>query len=45
MIERIERASPRNFGQVKTIPGLTPAAVSAILVHLTSQKFKVVEVG
>jgi tRNA uridine 5-carboxymethylaminomethyl modification enzyme len=38
MIERLERAQPRNFGQVKRISGLTPAAVSTVLVHLTSLK-------
>ncbi|PYS89695.1 MAG: tRNA uridine-5-carboxymethylaminomethyl(34) synthesis enzyme MnmG [Acidobacteria bacterium] len=38
MVERLERAGPRNFGQVRKIPGLTPAAVSTMLVHLTSRK-------
>ena len=37
MVERLERAQPRNFGQVRNIAGLTPAAVSTVLVHLTSQ--------
>lgn len=37
MIERLERAQPRTFGQVRKIPGLTPAAVSSVLIHLTSQ--------
>jgi len=36
MIERLERARPRNFAQVRKISGLTPAAVSTVLVHLTS---------
>lgn len=36
MIERLERARPRNFGQVRTINGLTPAALSSVLVHLTA---------
>jgi len=36
MVERLERAGPRNFGQVRKIHGLTPAAVSTMLVHLTS---------
>ena len=36
MIERLERARPRNFAQVRKINGLTPAAVSTVLVHLTS---------
>ena len=38
MVERLERAGPRNFGQVRKIHGLTPAAVSTVLVHLTAQK-------
>lgn len=38
MIERLDRARPRNFAQVRKISGLTPAAVSAVLVHLTSQQ-------
>ena len=38
MVERLERAQPRNFGQVRKIHGLTPAAVSTVLVHLTAQK-------
>jgi tRNA uridine 5-carboxymethylaminomethyl modification enzyme len=37
MIERLERAQPRNFAQVKKIGGLTPAAISTVLVHLTAQ--------
>jgi tRNA U34 5-carboxymethylaminomethyl modifying enzyme MnmG/GidA len=38
MIERLERAKPKTFAQVRNIPGLTPAAVSTILVHLTAAK-------
>ena len=34
MVERLDRARPRNFGQVRTLAGLTPAAVSTVLVHL-----------
>ncbi len=37
MVERLERARPQNFGQVRKITGLTPAAVSTVLVHLTAQ--------
>ena len=37
MVERLERARPRNFGQVRTIAGLTPSAISTVLVHLTAQ--------
>lgn len=36
MVERLERAQPRNFAQVRNIGGLTPAAVSTVLVHLMS---------
>jgi tRNA uridine 5-carboxymethylaminomethyl modification enzyme len=38
MVERLERAQPQNFGQVRKINGLTAAAVSTVLVHLTAQK-------
>jgi tRNA uridine 5-carboxymethylaminomethyl modification enzyme len=40
MVERLDRARPRNFGQVRKISGLTSAAVSTILVHLSSQKLQ-----
>ncbi len=36
MVERLERARPANFGQVRNITGLTPAAVSSVLVHLSA---------
>lgn len=38
MVERLERARPRTFAQVKSINGLTPAAISTVLVHLTAFK-------
>lgn len=38
MIERLERARPKNFAQVRSISGLTPAAISTVLVHLTAHK-------
>ncbi len=38
MMERLERAKPQTFAQIRSIPGLTPAAISTILVHLTSHK-------
>jgi tRNA uridine 5-carboxymethylaminomethyl modification enzyme len=38
MVERLQRANPQTFGQVKKIPGLTPAALSTVLVHLSSAK-------
>jgi tRNA uridine 5-carboxymethylaminomethyl modification enzyme len=38
MIERLERARPQTFAQVRKIPGLTPAAISSVLVHLTARR-------
>lgn len=38
MIERLERARPHTFAQVRKIPGLTPTAVSSVLVHLTTRQ-------
>jgi tRNA uridine 5-carboxymethylaminomethyl modification enzyme len=38
MIERLERARPQTFGQARRIPGLTPASVSTLLVHLNMQR-------
>jgi tRNA uridine 5-carboxymethylaminomethyl modification enzyme len=38
MVERLERARPRNFAQVRRIPGLTPAALSTVLVHLAAKQ-------
>lgn len=38
MVERLERAQPRTFAQVRSIAGLTPAALSTVLVHLTAAK-------
>ena len=35
MVERFERARPQNFGDARRIPGLTPAALSMLLVHLS----------
>ncbi len=43
MVERLERARPRNFAQVRSITGLTPAAISTVLVHLTAEHPKAVE--
>jgi tRNA uridine 5-carboxymethylaminomethyl modification enzyme len=37
MVERFERAKPLTFGQARRIPGLTPAALSLLLVHLGSR--------
>jgi tRNA uridine 5-carboxymethylaminomethyl modification enzyme len=38
MAERLERARPQTFGQVRKISGLTPAALSTLLVYLTGLK-------
>ena len=38
MIERLERAKPQTFAQLRNIPGLTPTAVSTVLVNLISSK-------
>jgi len=35
MVERLERTQPRNFGHARRVPGLTPAALSTLLVQLT----------
>jgi tRNA uridine 5-carboxymethylaminomethyl modification enzyme len=34
MIERLQKAKPQNFGQARRIPGMTPAALSILLVQL-----------
>lgn len=38
MVERIERAKPQTFGQIRKISGITPTAISTVLVHLTATK-------
>jgi tRNA uridine 5-carboxymethylaminomethyl modification enzyme len=38
MIERLERTSPKTFGQARRVPGLTPVALSTLLVQLTLQQ-------
>lgn len=38
MKERLKRSCPQTFGQLRRITGLTPAAVSTVLVHLTANK-------
>jgi tRNA uridine 5-carboxymethylaminomethyl modification enzyme len=35
MVERLRRARPRTFGEAKRIPGLTPAALSTLLVRVS----------
>jgi tRNA uridine 5-carboxymethylaminomethyl modification enzyme len=36
IVERLERARPLSFGQARRIPGMTPAALSNLLVYLTA---------
>ncbi len=38
MVDRLERARPLTFGQARKIPGLTPAALATLLVHLKSHQ-------
>jgi tRNA uridine 5-carboxymethylaminomethyl modification enzyme len=40
MIERLERSRPQTFGHVRKIPGLTPAAITTLLVSLSIQEKK-----
>src|SRR6266550_7347780 len=41
MAERLERTRPLTFGQARRIPGLTPAALSLILVELSAKVARV----
>jgi tRNA uridine 5-carboxymethylaminomethyl modification enzyme len=36
MVERLERTKPQTFGQARRIPGMTPAALSLLLVQLSA---------
>jgi tRNA uridine 5-carboxymethylaminomethyl modification enzyme len=38
MVERLERAKPQTFSQIRKINGLTPTAISTVLIHLTTRK-------
>jgi tRNA uridine 5-carboxymethylaminomethyl modification enzyme len=38
MVDRLERSRPQTFGQARRIPGLTPAALSTLLVQLTIKR-------
>jgi tRNA uridine 5-carboxymethylaminomethyl modification enzyme len=38
MVERLDRAKPNTFGQLRRISGMTPSAISTVLVHLTAHK-------
>jgi tRNA uridine 5-carboxymethylaminomethyl modification enzyme len=36
VVERLERARPQTFGEARRLPGLTPAALSTLLVQLSA---------
>ena len=36
MVERLERVRPSTFGEARTIPGMTPAALSTLLIGVSS---------
>lgn len=38
IVERLERARPQSFGQARRIPGMTPAALASLLVHLSASQ-------
>ena len=38
IVERLERVKPTTFGEARRIPGLTPGALSTLLVHLSAQQ-------
>lgn len=40
MVERLERAKPQTFGQVRKVSGLTPAALSTVLVYISANNHK-----
>lgn len=38
MVERLERAKPQTFADVRKINGLTPAAISTLLIYITAHQ-------
>jgi tRNA uridine 5-carboxymethylaminomethyl modification enzyme len=38
VVERLDRARPQTFGEARRLPGLTPAALSTLLVFLSLQQ-------
>jgi tRNA uridine 5-carboxymethylaminomethyl modification enzyme len=38
MVERLERTRPETFGQARKIPGITPAALSLLLIQLSGSR-------
>jgi tRNA uridine 5-carboxymethylaminomethyl modification enzyme len=42
VVERLDRARPETFGEARRLPGLTPGALSTLLVFLSSQQQKAI---
>lgn len=40
VVEKLKHIRPETLGQALRIPGITPAAVASILIHLKSKKYK-----
>ena len=38
IVERLDRARPETFGEARRLPGLTPGALSTLLVFLSAQQ-------
>ncbi|KGM54012.1 tRNA uridine 5-carboxymethylaminomethyl modification protein [Lysobacter daejeonensis GH1-9] len=38
VLQKLQRVQPQTIGQAQRIPGMTPAAISLLLVHLTRQR-------
>ena len=38
MVERLERAQPQTYGEARRVPGLTPAALATLLIHLKAHR-------
>jgi tRNA uridine 5-carboxymethylaminomethyl modification enzyme len=37
-LQKLQRVRPQTIGQAQRIPGMTPAAISLLLVHLERQR-------
>ncbi len=40
MVERLEKAKPQTFSQIRRVNGLSPTAISTVLIYLTSKKLQ-----
>jgi tRNA uridine 5-carboxymethylaminomethyl modification enzyme len=38
VLQKLQRVQPETVGQAQRIPGMTPAAISLLLVHLTKRR-------